>query len=120
MSDTGAAVEAEAGSRRTSGVSAEAGTSGQRRLRVPPVLIGSGLIFLIWTLATLLVPPIAGRSAEEVTYGTKLLAPAPQYLLGTDALGRDVLVRTAVAFRYDLVIGLVSVFSAATVGLLVG
>jgi peptide/nickel transport system permease protein len=117
---TDTAVEAGTGSRPTSTGFDTPGVAVRRRIWVPPALVGSALIFGFWALATLLVPPIAGRSAEEVTYGTKLLAPAPAYWLGTDALGRDVLVRTAVAFRYDLVMGVVSVAAAAVVGLLIG
>jgi ABC-type dipeptide/oligopeptide/nickel transport system permease subunit len=45
---------------------------------------------------------------------------APLYLTGTDALGRDVLVRSAVAFRFDLTIGVVSVLTTAVFGLLIG
>jgi peptide/nickel transport system permease protein len=87
---------------------------------VPWTLIASALILLGWACATLLVPVIAQRSAEDVIYGTKLLAPGPGYPLGTDALGRDVLVRISVAFRYDLIIGVTSVLAAAVIGMLIG
>jgi peptide/nickel transport system permease protein len=83
------------------------------------LLIGGSIIGL-WVLVTVFVPLIIGRSAEEVTYGSKLLSPSGDYLFGTDALGRDVLVRTAIAFRYDIVIALGSVISAAIIGVLLG
>jgi len=75
---------------------------------------------LAWLLITIFVPLLIGRNAEEVTYGSKLLAPSADYIFGTDALGRDVLVRTATAFRYDIVIALGSVISAALIGVLLG
>ncbi|MGI9148727.1 MAG: ABC transporter permease [Chloroflexota bacterium] len=124
MSVTGTAVqsEAEAGRRHAGAefVGRRAARHRRWRWQLPRTLIGSALIFLVWAVATLLVPAIANRSAEDVIYGTKLLAPGFGYPLGTDALGRDVLVRIAVAFRYDLIIGVASVFAAAVIGLLIG
>jgi peptide/nickel transport system permease protein len=90
------------------------------RVTLPATLVLSGVVFGMWALISVLVPLIAGRSAEEVTYGTRLVPPSSAYLMGTDALGRDVLVRTAVAFRFDLTIGVVSVLAAAVFGLLIG
>jgi dipeptide transport system permease protein len=84
-----------------------------------PLLAGLAIL-AAWVLISALVPPLVGRSPEETTLGTKLLAPSPAYLFGTDALGRDVLVRTAVAFRYDLLIAVVSVAGAAVAGLFLG
>jgi peptide/nickel transport system permease protein len=90
------------------------------RLALPATLVVSGVVFGVWALVSVLVPLVAGRSAEEVTYGTRLVAPSAAYMMGTDALGRDVLVRTAVAFRFDLTIGVLSVLAAAVFGLLIG
>lgn len=91
------------------------------KLPVVPAPLAAGAIILIgWTLASLLIPPLVGRDPLEVTYGTKLLPPSGQFLYGSDALGRDVLVRTVVAFRYDLLIAVGSVTLAALVGLLLG
>src|SRR6266571_1153838 len=85
-----------------------------RTLPALPFSLLVGLAILAaWVLITALVPPLVGRSAEETTLGTKLLAPSSSFLFGSDALGRDVLVRTAVAFRYDLLIAVVSVAAAA-------
>jgi peptide/nickel transport system permease protein len=91
-----------------------------RRVRLPASLLAACVIFGVWLVASVAVPIVVGRSAEEVTYTTKLMPPGTNFLLGTDALGRDVLVRTAVAFRYDLAIGLISVIAACVFGLLIG
>ncbi len=92
-------------------------------LRIPrlPVTLWAGLIILAgWTLATLFVPLISGRDAEAVVYGTRLLPPSPEAPFGTDSVGRDVLVRTTIGFRYDLLVSLASVLAAAVVGVLIG
>ena len=88
--------------------------------RVPRPLLAGLAIFSAWTAATILVPAISGRGAEEVSYGARLLAPSAAFPFGTDAVGRDVLVRTVVAFRYDLIIALSSALLAAAVGVLLG
>ena len=88
--------------------------------RWPASLITGVAILAVWVVLTLLVPGLVGRSATEVTYGSKLLPPSPQFWFGTDALGRDLLVRTAVAFRYDIAVAMTSVLAASAVGLVVG
>ena len=93
----------------------------QRRRRKWPLglVVGVGII-IAWALITLLVPPILGRSATDVVYGAKLLPPSLQYPFGTDALGRDILVRVAVGFRYDIMVAMSSVLLATVMGLLLG
>jgi peptide/nickel transport system permease protein len=92
----------------------------RNRLRAPRSLVAAGVVFGVWIFASLVVPVLVGRSPEETTYSTKLVPPGTDFLMGSDALGRDVLVRTAVAFRYDLIIGLLSVFGACLIGMLIG
>lgn len=91
-----------------------------KRKRWPLSLIVGSSIIGCWALVTVIVPFLVGRSPTEVTYGSKLLPPSGTYLFGTDALGRDILVRTAVAFRYDILVALSSVLISALVGLLLG
>jgi peptide/nickel transport system permease protein len=92
----------------------------RRRKRWPLSLsIGVGII-IAWIVVTLVVPLLIGRSATDVVYGARLLPPSLDYLFGTDALGRDLLVRTVVAFRYDMVIAAISVALAAVMGMVVG
>lgn len=86
-----------------------------------PVSLSVGVgILIAWVLITLFVPVLWGRSATDVVYGSKLLAPSLDYLFGTDALGRDILVRTAVGFRYDMIVAMISVMAAAGLGLILG
>ena len=86
-----------------------------------PVSLTVGVAILVaWVLVTLFVPPLIGRSATDVVYGSKLLPPSLENLFGTDALGRDLLVRTAVGFRYDILVAMTSVLAAAAMGLVMG
>ena len=92
-------------------------------VRIPhlPVTLWAGITILAgWILATLFVPLLMGRDAEAVVYGARLLSPSVQAPFGTDPVGRDVLVRTAVGFRYDLMVSLLSVLAAAIAGVLIG
>jgi len=83
------------------------------------LVVGIGII-IAWVAITLVVPPLMGRSATDVVYGAKLLAPSMDYPFGTDALGRDILVRVAVGFRYDIMVAMSSVFLATVMGLVLG
>ncbi|MDB5541326.1 MAG: peptide transporter permease [Devosia sp.] len=101
-------------------LAAPAARSKPARKRWPLSLTVGVAILIAWVLFTILVPPLIGRSATDVVYGSKLLPPSPLSWFGTDALGRDLLVRTAVAFRYDILVAMTSVLAAAAMGLVLG
>ena len=61
-----------------------------------------------------------GRSHGPENLGASLLPPSLAHLLGTDNLGRDVLLRIINGASIDLQIGLFTVLPALTVGSLVG
>jgi dipeptide transport system permease protein len=84
-----------------------------------PLWVGLGIL-AGWIAVTLLVPWLSGRDAEAVVYGARLLAPSSLFPFGTDSVGRDVLVRTVIGFRYDLLVAVVSVVTAAMTGVLIG
>ncbi len=95
--------------------------AGLFRLPALPDALWAGLIIIgAWCVASVMVPALSGRDAEQVVYGARLLAPSAEYLFGTDSVGRDVLVRTAVAFRYDFLVASLSVLLAAVCGVLIG
>ena len=86
-----------------------------------PLSLAAGVAILVaWLLVTIIVPPLMGLSATDVVYGSKLLPPSLTNWFGTDALGRDILVRTAVGFRYDILVAMTSVLAAAAMGLIMG
>ena len=71
--------------------------------------------------------PLIAPHDPTMQYRDALLVPPawtadgrPEFLLGTDALGRDILSRLIYGARYSLVIGLVVVTLALVTGILVG
>jgi peptide/nickel transport system permease protein len=109
-------------------IEATAGAQGVpgARLAIPaiprlPASLWAGIgILATWTFATALIPLVTGRDAEAVVYGARLLGPSPENPFGTDAVGRDVMVRTAIGFRYDMLVSMTSVVVAAIAGVLIG
>ena len=84
------------------------------------------VVFLLLVLVALFAPWIAPHS-PDVQYRDALLLPPswdpagrPEYLLGTDPVGRDMLSRLIHGSRYSLFIGFVVVTGALFVGILFG
>jgi peptide/nickel transport system permease protein len=88
-------------------------------------LLGS-LIVLTVVLAAVFAPLIAPYDPTCVNIMERLTPPAweargnPQYLLGTDQLGRDILSRIIFGSRVSLAIGLGVVAIAGTFGIVIG
>ena len=84
------------------------------------------VVFALTVLVAILAPLIAPHDPAEQFRDALLVPPAwtengrPAFLLGTDALGRDILSRLIYGARYSLVIGLVVVTLALFSGILVG
>lgn len=89
-----------------------------RRL-ISPFHLGVALSGLMVLLA-LLAPWLAPYPATELHLAQVLVPPSPEFLLGTDALGRDVLSRLLFGARTSLSVGLVAVGLAVGLGVLVG
>lgn len=85
-------------------------------------LIGFGLLVGL----AIFLPLISSIDPIKIAYGSKLLPPFPMegwkwpYLLGTDQLGRDVLMRCLVGLRYSLLIGITTVVLMFVVGCSLG
>ncbi|MCJ8057197.1 ABC transporter permease [Shinella curvata] len=85
-------------------------------------LIGFGLLGGL----AIFLPLISSIDPIKIAYGSKLLPPFPSegwkwpYLLGTDQLGRDVLMRCLVGLRYSLLIGITTVVLMFVVGCSLG
>ena len=78
---------------------ADAGTWAAIRgaLRSWPITVGGGVL-LLWVLVAVTIPLWAWAGPRE-TVGERLAPPNASQLLGTDALGRDVLIRTLYGAR---------------------
>jgi peptide/nickel transport system permease protein len=84
-------------------------------------LVGLGIIILLYLVA-LLAPFIAPYDpiAQTDIARTGYLSPRPEYLLGTDRFGRDVLSRIIYGSRISLSIGFVATAISITIGTLFG
>lgn len=88
-----------------------------RRILDDPVTITCMTILLLIALAAIFAPWIAPRDPYKTSIVRRLLAPGgPEYLLGTDELGRDMLTRLLYGGRLSLVTGLLPVVLATVVG----
>jgi peptide/nickel transport system permease protein len=82
---------------------------------------GFGLIVILLVLVCALgANVIAPYSPSQIQPVGILAPPSPQYLLGTDAIGRDVLSRIIYGARVSIAAGAVSVGLALIVGVLIG
>lgn len=85
------------------------------------VLLCTGLgIVLIMSLAALLAPWIAPHDPTALNLDAILMPPSAAHLLGTDALGRDILSRMLHGARVSLWVGFVSVGIAVSIGIVLG
>jgi peptide/nickel transport system permease protein len=87
------------------------------RLRSGRVIVG-GLILLAAMLCAALAPHLAPHDPDEQNLLTTLLPAGadPDYLLGTDSLGRDVLSRLLYGTRTAISVALTAAFGAALIG----
>jgi peptide/nickel transport system permease protein len=94
--------------------------------RLKGMVIGSLIVFLVVVMAIaapLIAPqnPYAGRTLD------RLLSPIwmseatdPRFLLGTDALGRDVLSRLIFGARVSITVAILAVLGASSIGVTLG
>lgn len=94
-------------------------TAVQRFCRNRMALAGAGVIALVAIFTVL--APLAWPAGPFALAGRPLLPPGSEgYLLGTDALGRDVAAGLAYGARISLLIGAAAAISAVSFGALVG
>jgi peptide/nickel transport system permease protein len=100
-----------------------------RRLRRDPVAVACAAVIVLLVALALAAPLVAhlvGHGPDTQYRDTGLtpaglpVGPSRQFLLGTDDLGRDVLVRTLYGARISLLAGMVSTLLAVTAGVLAG
>jgi peptide/nickel transport system permease protein len=109
----------------TSARGAQPGASGHwaqawRRLRRDRAAVAGGAIIVALVLCAILAPLIAPYDYVAQNMGNRYVPPGGPNLLGTDALGRDVLSRLLFGARISLMVGLIAVGIAVSFGVLVG
>lgn len=90
-----------------------------RLLRTPGGAIGFSLLGLI-VAGIVIIPELLSSDPTTMNLIDRLQPPSGLHLLGTDAFGRDVLVRILYGGRFSLMIGIVSVGLAGLVGATIG
>ena len=88
-------------------------------VRTPLGLTSLALVILL-VLVALLGPLIWGAQAEQIEPAAAYRAPGAAHLLGTDALGRDVLARVMVATRLSLGLAMAAVLIGVVTGTVLG
>jgi peptide/nickel transport system permease protein len=97
-----------------------AGTIPGPSVLADPWLVGGAAVLGVITLLALLAPVVAPYPPEAVELGARYQAPSLAHLMGTDALGRDVLSRALWASRISLTIGFVSVAVSTVMAVAIG
>jgi peptide/nickel transport system permease protein len=91
-----------------------------------PIVIGAVAVFLVITISAVLAPVLAPHDPLKISLANRLQPPFwnpegdLEYILGTDALGRDILSRIMYGSRVSLLVGFVPVVLAGTLGVTLG
>lgn len=85
-----------------------------------PMGLSSAIVIAALIVLAVIAPPLWGAAAETPDPSRLLEPPSGDHLLGTDSLGRDLLLRTLVATRLSLVMALAATAMGALAGLLLG
>jgi peptide/nickel transport system permease protein len=91
-----------------------------RRLKRNRAAIIGGFVVLVFVLVALLAPLISPYHPNEGELSKRLQPPNREHLLGTDALGRDMLSRVIFGARVSLEIQVVAVLIALVLGTILG
>lgn len=100
----------------------EAPSRWRRAFAVPQAALSAGVLGAV-CLAVALAPLIAlllGVDAHEVDLYQRLAAPSLHHPLGTDELGRDLLLRLLEGGRVSLLVGICAALAAAGLGTAIG
>jgi peptide/nickel transport system permease protein len=91
-----------------------------RRLMTEPGAAIAALMALGFVLAAVFAPWLAGADPYETNLRATMRPPSAEYWLGTDAQGRDMVVRCLYGLRLTLLMGLVAVAIGGSIGILIG
>lgn len=91
-----------------------------RRFSRNKAAVVSAIFVLLLIVVAVFAPIIAPYSYEEVNFAAITAEPSPEYLLGTDALGRDVLSRLIYGARVSLLVSLIAQTVIIVIGVPIG
>src|ERR1700754_427494 len=85
-----------------------------------PIIAAATVLLALIVLISLLAPLIAPHDPVQLAPSQRLKPSSAQFLLGTDAYGRDLLSRVIYGARISLLIGLGAAVFSIGLGLLIG
>ncbi|MEX2520563.1 MAG: ABC transporter permease [Paracoccaceae bacterium] len=85
-----------------------------------PVVIIASAVLVIILLTTLFAPWLVPHDPTRLSPALRLKPPSEEFLLGTDAYGRDLFSRVIYGGRISLLIGVGAAVAAVAVGLAIG
>lgn len=88
--------------------------------RTKPLGAAGLVVLLLFLFAAIFANVLAPYDPLTTDYGAQLRSPGGEYWLGTDDFGRDILSRLIYGSRTALIVGLVSAFVGATLGMYIG
>jgi len=93
-----------------------------RRFRRNKAAIASGVVLLLITAFVIVAPMLSSFGYADTDWSNMGIAPSMQtkHYFGTDILGRDLLVRTAVGGQISLMVGIAGALVAVLVGTVYG
>ncbi|MDZ4767179.1 MAG: ABC transporter permease [Chloroflexota bacterium] len=91
----------------------------RRFSRSANVLIGASVLLFMIVLGVS-APILTSYNPEQMTAALRLRPPDAEHLFGTDDFGRDVFTRIAYGARLSLLVGVISVSIASTIGVTLG
>ena len=92
----------------------------RRLLKEKPMGVFGGTIVLILLLSGIFANVLAPYGMNEVDLMNRLLPPSPQFLLGTDHLGRDLLSNIIYGARISVIIGLSCACISSLISIVIG
>lgn len=105
-------------------IAGERGTSlgkdAWHRLKKNRLAVAGGILLIVLTLLCVAGPWFTGYSYQEQDLDLGASAPSSSHWLGTDTLGRDLLVRLLYGGRISLGVGFCATFVALTIGVVYG
>jgi peptide/nickel transport system permease protein len=84
------------------------------------IVIFGFVVILVLIIMAIFAPLLAPYGPYKIDLNQQLAQPSREHLLGTDAFGRDTLSRIIYGSRTSLLVGIVAVGIAASVGILLG
>ncbi len=85
-----------------------------------PLVAGASILLLLIAIAAILAPLLAPHDPMRLSPATRLKPPSDEFLLGTDAFGRDLFSRVIYGARISLIVGIGAAVAAVFLGLVIG